>query len=744
MTSALKILFFRSGKKTLFFLFAASVLLAFAVRTFHFSREAASVRMASGADFSPFTRDGSIMYHYARLIAKNGSAPKSDSGLLGMENESPASQMSLGLEYFLACGYKIKCLLLPPGKDAAGDGSYEDSKDFSRWISFQIRLWASLTAGFIFLWLSVLRLPCVFAFFGAALWAVAPAAIARSTGQDLLRGEFCMPFIAASFLCAAWTLRRKTFWPFCALFLSVFCAMSFWDLTQLVLTLWIAADMLRYLLGGKVTVTRLKLWTVVYGAVLLSAVLVPYNVRHLLILSPLALVAAPLAALVHWLSLRFPAPRLRFVFLPAALALLLCVSGIAGRNGGYAANYSHFSELFKAKITNWQPSANPADDFVDKAWSWLTRHNVKPKDPSKLSFEARILWTPSMNSADPGMTRAFFPAAVWFFIFGLAGALCFRRSRLALKRALPAFLFPGLMALVFFMLYHYIVRYHEFCALFLSASLPLLGFFLARPFRRGWGAALVFAVLLLCLALETNVSLRNRRNYSGSPHAELAGLVKWLRASDIKGKSFLADMTISPLLRAYCGAKILLQLQFELPQVRRNVEEYLNVLFNGTEKDLNEFCRKNKIDFYVYDLGDNYLNDLHIYSNRYMAAAVNVKKDSAAYIMGGTPYQTKYFYAVQPPPELAFVSKRFIVYRALTPEDAAKSEKLAMLGLDSLGQGRIELAGKLIKAAFVLNPLSDDNYLAYYKFFNTVPRVSLSDYSGTPSASDEKDSPPKK
>ena len=79
--------------------------------------------------------------------------------------------------------------------------------------------------------------------------------------------------------------------------------------------------------------------------------------------------------MLSWKNPRW-VPRLMLgLLLPLALYGIWSVSI---NTPEYASNYSHFSEAMKAKF-----------EF----------YNVKPKDPSKLSYDARILWTPSMAKA---------------------------------------------------------------------------------------------------------------------------------------------------------------------------------------------------------------------------------------------------------------------------------------------------------------------------------------------------------
>jgi len=152
--------------------------------------------------FVPFTVESAMMYSYSQDVASGRGIAEYDRELTGMDKVKVNSQFTTGLEYFLGYGYRLKQLFLRSAKTDPTAQMYEDDPAFTAWVRWQIRLWTSLTAGFLFLWLLALRCPWPFALFGALLHALSPAAIARYTGQDLVRGEFCLPLITAVFLLA--------------------------------------------------------------------------------------------------------------------------------------------------------------------------------------------------------------------------------------------------------------------------------------------------------------------------------------------------------------------------------------------------------------------------------------------------------------------------------------------------------------------------------------------------------------
>ena len=347
---------------------------------------------------------------------------------------------------------------------------YQDDPAFAAYCAWNVRLWTALIPGLIFLWLVSLRTPLFLAFSGGMIHAVSVAAIARATGQDIVRGDLCIPLILLSMVLVQSYYGNPRRWKLPLLFVAVFGCFTAWDLSQLLFAGWAGFEILRVLCGGVPVRKRRTVWIVIALAIALNALFVPFNVTYGLIMSPFFCILLPLLMVMLWSrggrdDGRGMPFRKRILLFVVALGCLWGFHALFVDNPGYRANYSHFSETMKAK------------------WKFK---NVKPVDPSKLSYDARMMWTPSMHSATWEIAVSFFPSLgslpflsskdapsllrqIWNYapvtlsvllLMLLAGGL-FTPVRTALLRDLPRSALPDLFLLGFLIGFVYIVRYHE-------------------------------------------------------------------------------------------------------------------------------------------------------------------------------------------------------------------------------------------------------------------------------------------
>lgn len=709
-------------------MFAAAVAASFSVRTFICNRDINSVRQTVNADFVPYLVESSIMYGYARDVGTGKGIPEYDQRLIGMEKVRVREQMPLGVEYFLGYSWRLKNAVFGRPAPSPESLDYDDTPDAAGFMRNILRFWSCLTAGFIFLWLYWLGCPLTFAFCGALLHAVAPAAIARHTGQDILCEPFALPFIAMAFACRAAALKYKTPILSALSTAAVFAATAFWDMSQICFLLFATYELARWLTGGKVITpvfssllnsesnspreikpkkipyTRYSLFLLWYAALVLSALLVPYNRAHQFICSPLLMVAFPSLLLLPLFRVNGWRRRLLlFLTVIAALGLLWSFTG-----SGYKQNYNHFQELISAKIKYW---------------------NVKPSDPEKLTFASRFLWTPSLHSATMAITGTMFPASYWLMLLALMAGLCFRRGREYLCRGFSCYSLPLWMTVIFFVFFVYMVRFHVFCALFLSVAFPLIMYELSRIGRKSCITVLI--ILLSALLLEGETGWKMRRSYPENFLRETANLVKWLRVSNTADRVILADMGLSPVLKAYTGAAILIQPKFELPATRKIVEDYVMTMFHGTELDFARFCELHNVDLVIYNR-NTATAPMHPYSYRYMAAARNVNKKSAAFLMDMAPAKMNYFYPVAPPVECKELSRRYILFKFIPPHKKRIAQNTAELARYYLDNGNMQLAEKLAVAAYITDPLNQNAYIMYYKIFQKIPDFTLAGLMAQP------------
>ncbi|MFA6104442.1 MAG: hypothetical protein WCV67_17255 [Victivallaceae bacterium] len=684
-------------------LFILAVLLAFAVRTYVCNRELASIKSQTGADFYPFWVESSIMYGFAKDVGSGKGIPAYDRTLAGMDKVKVSEQMPLGIEYFLGYSWRLAKFIFGEPSMSAADKVYEDDPAGAAFMRNTIRLWASLTAGFIFLWLCFLRCPLPWAAAGALIYAFAPAAIARYTGQDILCEDFAMPFLAAAFACGAFAMRKRSGRALLLTGFCTFCATAFWDMSQLCFLLWGVYEIIRVMSGGSASRKRLQFYLIMYASLLLSAVLVPYNRAHQLICSPLILFIFPTLFALYFL----PSARL-----PRKLAVLL-VSGLVFfgvwklSSSGYAANYSHFNELIKAKIA-----------FC----------NVKPADPDKLNFTARFLWTPSLHSASMAQTKLLFPAALWITGIAFITGLCFRTTRKRLKTGLSRSLLPLWLTAIYFLIYIFMVRFSVFCGVFSAVALPLIFYDLYRSKTRSKLRIALIIIALLTIYLEADATREQRRNYPKNFLRETTDLVKWLRQGHIQGHTVLSEMTLSPVLKAYCGANIVVQPKFELPASRKIAEDYINLMFHGNESQFAGFCEYFGVEFVVFNRNTCF-EPLHPYSYRYIANARQINVKSPVFLMDARPREMQYFYEITPPGEVNALAVKYRVFKYISPADKIKAVETAQLAWQCYKERNQPLAEKLAEAAYLTDPQSQNIYLLYYKVFKKLPQFKLENFT---------------
>jgi len=737
-------------------LFLICVLTSFFIKTCHYNLEACRVAEQiqdasplwygdlrdalplKRPNFMPYTIESAMMYAYAQDVASGRGVPKRDERLAYLPEVPPYAQMNMALEWALGWSWRARCLLIPPEKPSAEELRFQDNPGFAAWCAANVRLWTALIPGLIFLWLLALRVPPGLAFAGGMLHAVSVAAIARATGQDIVRGDFCIPLIVLAFTLAHSYYGRPKRWKLAVLAGSVFLAFVSWDLSQLLFGAWGAFEIFRSLIGGRPTVKRRRVWTVIALAIAANALYVPFNVTYGLIMSPLVCILLPL--LLFQLYRPQTPPLKRILCFVLVWGALWSFHAVFVDNPVYRANYSHFSEAMRAK------------------WEF---HNIKPRDPSKLSYDARMMWTPSMHSADWKQTVSFFPSpgslpllkagkgpAAFQYLWNLApisltfvlillaiGGL-FTPTRRELLGSLPRSLLPYLFTTGFLIGFYYIVRYHEFVIIFLSLSFALTVHAVLRGLRsclhRGDRIAqfcrclkwLIVILTVLTVLLELYATCGRRRVYGGDVYLkETADLIEWFRRGDAGGSTVLADFTIGPMLMAYANMNLVLQPQFGMEPIRRPVERYLNLLYHGDERDMNEFCLKYRVRWFVYDRGA--VGPMHPYSNRYIANAADFSRKSPAYRMYHEPEKLMDFYRMTPPADLNGLSRKYTVFKVVGFDDRMEALNLYMQSKKALRSGDREKAGKLLRIALWLDPCSEDAHVLFFRLYGRLPKLTL-------------------
>ncbi len=679
-------------------------LAAFAFRNAVAERDLAKLERATGAPFAPFLVESAIMYGYINDCAAGKPIAGVDPALPAMRAWTVSEQMSLGLEY--AGGTLLKIYRAFAGAPPAGGGEYETSARESRFLRLVLSLHLAEVPALVFVLLLVLGVPWPLAMAGAAVEIFSAAALGRYTGQDLIKGAFAFPFLAA-WIAAAASALRKPGWARRAALAGAgaagFVAVAGWDASQLVIGGFALLEIGRLAWGGKSSRKRRDLWLTTYIALILAAVLLPYHRVHGFFFSPVMQFCLPGALLLNWLPCAARADWLRRL---AVLLGLVLWSLAAAWLSPFAGNYEHFAGLLAAKFKFW---------------------NQLPSDPTLLTFDQRYLWTPELHSADWKLTRMIFPAALPALaglVLGYAGWY-FLKSRHWSRT--PRFGHPAagslaqyaVLTLAAFGAYLLMARFRDLTALLMAPALGLACWAFARetPRRFRWVWLLLPALLA---GLECVNSMRVRRAYPEGLDAT-AALVRHLRQYDLSGQTVLADMQNSPLLKGYCRASILIQPKYELPEVRRLTREYLETYFNAPLAEFERFCAANQVDYVLVHVPLATTPANVRYSYRYMTCTARLRKNSAAAVLSfGAPGMAPNFCEV-PLPAAATGIRGYRLYRFVAPAERRRAIELTDRALEAYYLRKPKRAKRLIQEAYAAAPGLGEIYEAYTLICRAAP-----------------------
>jgi len=562
----------------------------------------------------PYTMESALLFHYAQACARGERIPDLDRRAQHPEGLRVARELSLGKDFAAAIVYKA---LGRPGS-------------FREFVRRFDATWFCIGVFALFLLVREMRGGELGGLIAAAFYAVSLPAVVRSTGLEFSRENFSLPLIFLHWWLVVRGLRRQRF-SFASVPAGVLLAVAAatWDVTQLYIFL-VGAFAALTLLFGKGGYGLVREFLPGLACLVIAGLTVPYLVHHRFLLSWgmllwYSLTAAFISvALFPRCSLRFP----RFAFVAVFASLVVIVA----TRTAYPGTYSHFASLFLAKLR-----------FL----------NVKPLNPAKLSYEARILWTPALHSATSRFLGKY-PIADFKMLFVLAAApmvllirSIWRREATQPEKALLFWL------AVFLLLYLLFVRMQVFLVFFVCSLIGLGALYGSRLFRRT-GARVSFLaawslLVLLGLVAEAYTYSTFEKIYrevdTGSAYAADKVLVDWLQKNAEEDAVVLANFTLEPTIFAYAGRAVVLHPKFESTTMRLKVKEYLEALFSKTEKDFHEFCVKNRVNYFVLHPGvfAGPMNRDWIYCYRYMVDRAEMRPEYAALAMRDNPDRLQYF-----------------------------------------------------------------------------------------------------
>ncbi|MCX6991814.1 MAG: hypothetical protein NT011_01590 [Kiritimatiellaeota bacterium] len=638
----------------------------------------------------PFNMESALEFRYVRMLFETGHIPRLDKAVQVPEGVVVCATYTLGAEYVYAAAARL--FPWPNSLAELGQAGRPKTLPLDDRVRWTAAAWFCLGIPLMSLWLWAWTRSIWAAGLAGAYYAVALAAVMRSTGQELQHENFALPFLIAHWALGALANRTKGRSAFfiAALFsaLMLACAVSFWDLIQYYIVLWGIWSYVRFVAGKYFRDYRACLaWWLILLALAGAGVLNPYLRAHaftgsfaMLLAYGVALglgaerllqigVAAPVRA---WISpvATGSRPRLHFwrTLVLALTALLPLIAGALWIQQ-YGETYSHFGELL---------------------WAKLRFLNQKPADPALLTFDQRILWTAPLNSATFLLTATLFPVTLCLSV--LAGIIALFHTRAHPDpeiNQLLGYTVISLLAFVFFM------RFHVFLILGFAALLGWLGYWVSvkRSFIR-W---LIMVLLLAGVGVEAAHVMNNPVRWGSVPVYlnEKRELCRWLRAN-VGGESVLANFGLSSFLLTYANCPIVLHPKFEAPGIRARVRTYGEALFKSNEDGFRAWMEPFGAPYYVYALGE--FADIQPESQmRYCVNALNPPPSAAARLFEKRPEQGRYF-------RFLWGNAKYRVFRVITRADELSAGRLAAEAMQALRQGRRPDAENKATQALMYDP----------------------------------------
>ncbi len=605
----------------------------------------------------PFTLESAIQFRNVQLIYEGE----------GLTGRDPMIQYPEGIEVFrtdtVLAEYVYAGLarLLP---DAI------PLPDRVRWIMLA---WFSLTIPFMAVWVAAWTRSRSAGAVAGLLYAVALAAVIRSTGLEMSRENFALPFLLAHFAFDVLAMRRPHAYagPALGSALCLGLALAAWDMIQFYVILWAIVFFLRAIRGqlDQDPSARFR-WCAQAGALILVGLLSPYHRAHGLLLAPpllLAYGAMLQMAIAHRIAIRRPA-RLVIALVPLALYLLV--------PHAYGESYGHFAELLFAKIR-----------FL----------NSKPMDPSLLTFNQRIMWVPALDSASWALTRTLFPAMLYLVLAAIANALLvgpfFRKKPAESDDAnLLQYIFFFCSSLIAYVLF---VRFHVYVAVF---GVACIGWWWAWSLRRrGWAPVLVCPLIFFALVVEAAQVLEEPGRW-GRPNVyyrEVRELTEWLNEYAAP-EPVLANFGVSASVLTYGGCPIILHPKFETRAIRERVRSYGETLFKESEETFRDWADEHGAEYFVYALGEFAPRSPEL-QMRYFVDALEPPDHAAARVFEFAPHEAVYF-------EYLWGNRKYRVFRVITREDERQADQLTIFSERALERGDLRRAEEYAWAALTLFP----------------------------------------
>jgi hypothetical protein len=135
--------------------------------------------------------------------------------------------------------------------------------------------------------------------------------------------------------------------------------------------------------------------------------------------------------------------------------------------------------------------------------------------------------------------------------------------------------------------------------------------------------------------------------------------------------------------------------KFEAEKIRQDVEQYGNMLFKASEKELRNWADRFGVEYYVYSMGE--FASVHPERQmRYFVDALNPPPTASARMFEQKPDECRYFKPV-------WSNRKYRVFDMLTVEEELTGMELSAQAYESLCSGHLDVAQQLAEEALKLD-----------------------------------------
>jgi hypothetical protein len=600
----------------------------------------------------PFTLESALYYRRVKIVYDTGKLPAHDPMIQFPEGIDTRRTYTVGSESV----YARLARLFPASVPFADRLRRLEAAWFS--LSIPLLAWG------VYRW----RRSAIAAWTSGVFYAVSLSSVLRSTGLELSHENFAMPFLAAHWALSAAApemrsvLRRRCAEAAAAAALAL--ALCAWDLVKFYIGLRLLARLWRMYRGQ----TQGASGWFEYVALCAVGIFNPYHAAH-------GWLTSSLMGLAHGLAvMSLPLRSIRNIAgLPLTKRAAAITAVVAGTLG--AASMIHMRVA--------PPDAY--QHFVELFWAKIRHLNVKPADPSVLTFNQRILWTPALNSTDFRYALMIFPALLILTFPALL--LLWREAKKLPDSRTGEVILAVCASLGAFWLF---ARFHVYLSLFACVAVGAAWTTIPRDRRIARVVAgLAIGGGLFVEAAQT-LGMPERWGRVNVYYRELNELTMWLERHAAPDP-VLANFGVSGSIAAYGKCAIILHPKFESAVIRDRVRAYGEALFRGTEKEFRDWADALGARYYVYAFGE-FSREHPELQMRYFVNTLDPPPDAAARGFEFDPDQRTWFVPL-------YRNVKYAVYGIVTAADEALAAREVARAEAAFQRGDLRAAEKACLAA---------------------------------------------